>query len=140
MKKISILIVAMISMGIVSFSSCKKGKDDVVISQPSRKNLIVNTWVIEKYLENGEDISNEMLPLMADYRWQFRKDGTYELLNNGDRETGTWTMDSNEENLELLSDGSMVPDKLKILRLASKEMWLMQDDGVTKIEVHFKPK
>ena len=127
-------------MGIVSFSSCKKGKDDVVISQPSRKNLIVNTWVIEKYLENGEDISNEMLPLMADYRWQFRKDGTYELLNNGDRETGTWTMDSNEENLELLSDGSMVPDKLKILRLASKERWLMQDDGVTKIEVHFKPK
>jgi hypothetical protein len=140
MKKISILIVAMISMGIVSFSSCKKGKDDVVISQPSRKNLIVNTWVIEKYLENGEDISNEMLPLMADYRWQFRKDGTYELLNNGDRETGTWTMDSNEENLELLIDGSIVPDTLKILRLNSTEMRLMIDYYATKIELHYKPK
>jgi hypothetical protein len=71
---------------------------------------------------------------------EFRKDGTYLLIIDGDSETGTWTMDSKEENLELLSDGSMVPDKLKILRLASKEMWLMQDDGVTKIEVHFKPK
>lgn len=131
---------AMVSIAMVTFTSCDKKEEDPAITLPSKKALIVNTWVIEKYFENGEDITSQILPLLGSYSMEFRKDGTYLLIIDGDSETGTWTMDSKEENLELLSDGSMVPDKLKILRLAGKEMWLMQDDGVTKIEVHFKPK
>jgi hypothetical protein len=140
MKKITIIMFVLVTMALVTITSCSKQKEDPVITLPSKKVLIVNTWVIEKYFENGEDITSQILPFLGSYSMEFRKDGTYLLIIDDDSETGTWTMDSKEENLELLSDGSMVPDKLKILRLASKEMWLMQDDGVTKIEVHFKPK
>jgi len=131
---------AVVSIAMVTFASCDKKEEDPAITLPSKKALIVNTWVIEKYFENGQDITSQILTLLGSYSMEFRQDGTYQLIIDGDSETGTWTMDNKEENLEFLSDGSMVPDKLKILRLASKEMWLMQDDGVTKIEVHFKPK
>ena len=131
---------AMVSIAMVTITSCSKQKEDPAITLPSKKNLIVNTWAIEKYFENGEDMTDQILPFLGNYSLEFRKDGTFNELIDGDGESGKWKMDSKEENLEMLYDGTTDSDTLKILRLAGKEMWLMQDDGVTKIEVHFKPK
>lgn len=133
-------MIAVVAMGMVTISSCSKEKGDAVIAMPSRKTLILKTWVIEKYLENGVDITSYIHQFLPEYALDFLKDGKLEISTIGDRRTGKWSMDDKEENVDLLIDGNTYPYIYKILRLTDKEMWLSADADTNKIEIHFKPK
>lgn len=131
---------AVVSMALVTFSSCGKYEEGPGISLRSKKARVVNTWVIEKYLENGVDLTNDILPFLGSYTIEYKKDETFEILNDGDREIGKWSLDSKKENLEMMYDGSTSKDLAKILRLTNDELWLVEDDGTDKYEIHYKAK
>ncbi len=140
MKKISIIMFAVVSMALVTFSSCGKYEEGPGISLRSKKSRVVNTWVIEKYLVNGEDLTSQILQFLGNYSIEYKKDETFEALVDGDRETGKWSFDSKKENLEVMYDGTTSKELSKILRLTNNEMWLVEDDGTDKYEIHFKSK
>lgn len=140
MKKISLILFSVLALGLVTFSSCGKYEDGPGFSLSSKKSRVVNTWVIEKYIENGQDLTSQVLPFLGTYTVEFSKDGSYEILSDGDRETGTWSFDSKKENIELMENGSTTKYLQKITRLTGDEMWLVEDDGVDKYEVHYKSK
>ena len=127
-------------MALVTFSSCGKYEEGPGISLRSKKSRVVNTWVIEKYLVNGEDLTSQILLFLGSYSMEYKKDGTFVMLIDGESEVGTWSFDSKKENLELMYDGSTSKDLSKILRLTNNEMWLVEDDGSDKYEIHFKSK
>ncbi|MEY4002218.1 MAG: hypothetical protein RIT07_260 [Bacteroidota bacterium] len=131
---------AVVSMALVTFSSCGKYEEGPGISLRSKKARVVNTWVIEKYLENGVDLTSDILPFLGSYTIEYKKDETFEILNDGDREIGKWSLDSKKENLEMMYDGSTSKDLAKILRLTNDELWLVEDDGTDKYEIHYKAK
>ena len=140
MKKISVILFAVVAMALVTFSSCGKYEEGPGISLRSKKARVVNTWVIEKYLVNGEDLTSQILLFLGSYSMEYKKDGTFVMLIDGESEVGTWSFDSKKENLELMYDGSTSKDLSKILRLTNNEMWLVEDDGSDKYEIHFKSK
>jgi hypothetical protein len=140
MKKISIILFAVVSMALVTFSSCGKYEEGPGISLRSKKSRVVNTWVIEKYLENGVDLTSQVLPFLGSYSVEYKKDETFEVLTDGMREIGKWSFDSKKENLEMMYDGSTSKDLAKIIRLTNDELWLVEDDGTDKYEIHYKSK
>lgn len=140
MKKFSFILLAMASMALATFSSCGKYEDGPGFSLSSKKARVVNTWVIEKCMVNGQDITATFLVFLGTHSLEFKKDGSYEFLVDGDRETGTWSFDSKKENLELMESGSTTKYLQKITRLTGDEMWLVEDDGTDKTEYHYKSK
>jgi hypothetical protein len=140
MKKFSFILFAVASMALATFSSCGKYEDGPGFSLSSKKARVANTWVIEKCIVNGQDVTTTFLVLLGDHSLVFKKDGAYEFLVDGDRETGTWSFDSKKENLELMENGSTTKFLQKITRLTSNEMWLVEDDGTDKTEYHYKSK
>jgi len=131
---------AVVSMALVTFSSCGKYEEGPGFSLRSKKSRVVNTWVIEKYLENGVDLTSQVLPFLGSYSVEYKKDETFEVLTDGMREIGKWSFDSKKENLEMMYDGSTSKDLAKIIRLTNDELWLVEDDGTDKYEIHYKSK
>lgn len=140
MKKISFILFAAFSMALVTFSSCGKYEEGPGLSLSSKKSRVVNTWVIEKVIMNGQDETALFLLFLGDHSFEYKRDDTYEFLASGERETGTWSFDSDKDHLELMETGTTTKYLQKILRLTAKEMWLVEDDGTDKIEIHYKPK
>lgn len=141
MKKISFILLAMACMALATFSSCGKYEDGPGFSLSSKKSRVVNTWVIEKYIANGQDVTTTMLAVIGEHSLIFKKDDSYDFTTSGfGRETGKWSFDSKKENLEFQETGNTSKYQQKIIRLTSSEMWLVEDDGVDKYEVHYKSK
>jgi len=140
MKKFSFIMLAMAFMALATFSSCGKYEDGPGFSLSSKKARVANTWVIEKCMVNGQDITAAFLVFLGTHSLEFKKDGSYEFIVDGDRETGTWSFDSKKENLELMKSGSTTKFLQKITRLTGDEMWLVEDDGTDKTEYHYKSK
>jgi hypothetical protein len=140
MKKTSFILFAAVSMALITITSCGKYEEGPGFSLRSAKARVVNTWVIEKYIANGQDVTSAILAMFNDHALEFKSDDSYKFTANGGSETGTWSFDSKKEQLELLETGSTTKFNQRILRLTNKEMWLLEEDGTDKIEVHYKTK
>lgn len=137
MKNLKIYFVAtLIAVFSLTFSSCKKGEDDPVVSLKTRKDRFTNTWVLTKYEKNGvnQDISGSTY--------------TYDVFNNGTLtqtiegsvfgfptrsvKNGNWEFVNDEEDVKITIDDS--PTTYNVQRLASNELWLKQlKDGDTYV-------
>jgi hypothetical protein len=140
MKKISIIMFAVVSMALVTFSSCGKYEEGPGFSLRSKKSRVVNTWVIEKCIVNGQDFTSFLLIELGVHSFEFKKDGSYEFFIDGERETGKWSFDGKKENLELMQSGTNTKQFEKITRLTTNEMWTVQTIDGDKVEFHYKSK
>ena len=140
MKKINILFFAVMSAALFSASSCKRYEEGPGFSLRTPKARLVNTWEIEKYLVNGQDVTSQILPVFGDHSLEFTKDNTYEWLISGYRETGTWSFDSKKERLEMQEQGDSIKYSQKILKLTNNEFWMEDMEGSDRYEVHYKTK
>ena len=140
MKKIVTILVLGMVIGLAIFSSCGKYDEGPSLSLRSKKSRVVNTWVIEKYLVNGNDATTIMLAVYGEHSLIFKSDDSYEFSTVPGRKTGTWSFDSKKEKLEFQESATNVKYNQKIMRLTANEMWLLDDDGTDKIEVHYKTK
>lgn len=140
MKKFSFILLAIASMALATLSSCGKYEEGPGFSLSSKKSRVVNTWVIEKYIANGQDVTSTTLAFIGEHSLIFNKDDSYDFTSSLGRETGKWSFDSKKENLEFQETGTTSKYFQKIIRLTSSEMWLLEDDGTDKYEVHYKSK
>ncbi|MFN4914435.1 MAG: hypothetical protein ACK5FT_03885 [Sphingomonadales bacterium] len=140
MKKVYLILFLLLSVGLASLHSCGKYEEGPGFSLRSKKSRVVNTWVIDKYLINGNDVTAIFLAAYGEHALLFKSDDSYEFNTVPGRKTGTWSFDSNKESLEFQESGTATKYDQKIMRLTANEMWLWEDDGTDKIEVHYKTK
>lgn len=140
MKKIFTIILLALTISLAIFSSCGKYEEGPGFSLRSKKSRVVNTWVIDKYLLNGNDATAIMLAAYGEHSLLFNSDDSYEFSTVPGRKKGTWSFDSKKDKLEFEESGTNVKYNQKIMRLTANEMWLLDEDGSNKIEVHYKTK
>lgn len=135
-RNIQILFLA--AVAVFSFSSCKKYEEGPGFSLSSKAGRLDNTWELDMVKSNGKDITTEMKALFPDFQLIFKKDGTYELLSDGDREVGTWTFDSKKEKITTTENSTKDSEVWTILRLTQDEFWAITEDDDDKVEWRFK--
>ena len=131
---------------VMFFASCGKYEDGPNFSLRSKKSRLVNTWVIDKAYENGEDVTENMKQDNPNYQLQIRKDQsmTVSVFNDMTGETeeskGKWEFSKDKEEVELTADATGNEISWKILRLTNNEFWAELDFGIAKLEIHYKSK
>lgn len=130
----------------IALNGCSPYEEGPGISFRSKSERIANTWVINYAVEADGDV------VLDDYN-----NGTYSLTKDGqvtiDDElggipftaTGTWTLMSDDENINVKSEADFglitleSDETYEILKLKENEMWIkdVDDDGT---ELHFIPK
>lgn len=77
-------------------ASCNKYEDGPKLSLRTRKARLVNTWVISKYLVNGDDQTAYFNTVAPNYTVVFEKNGNYSIsISSGSAsftESGTWEL------------------------------------------------
>ncbi|MES2779244.1 MAG: hypothetical protein V4651_05030 [Bacteroidota bacterium] len=137
-KKVTFAFIILI-IAITSFSSCKKGTDDPVISLKTRKDRITNTWYLVKYEKNGvnQDTSG------SSYVYSIASNGTLTRTVQGvifgfptrTVTNGTWTFLNDDEDIQITIDSKAVV--YGIQRLATKELWLKEIVGTDTYIYYF---
>jgi len=135
LNTLSILFVAAMLVSTTMLTSCKKYEEGPAISFRSKKSRVVNSWKVDKIIINGQPES-----FTDDITFNFKKDNTYEVLYDGEREAGTWDFNSNKEELILKENGSSSAEIWKIIKLKNNELWVEFIDYDDKIEIRFKSK
>jgi hypothetical protein len=142
-------IKSILLMGIAAvmfFASCGKYEDGPNFSLRSKKARLVNTWVIDKAYENGEDFTEEFKQDNPNYQLEIRKDQsmTVSIFNDMTGETeeskGKWEFSKDKEEVKFTDDATGNEISEKILRLTNNEFWAELDFGIAKLEIHYKSK
>lgn len=131
-------------------NGCKKYEEGPALSLRSKKGRVDNTWKIEKYYENGVDLTAALLAV-DDVTIDLTKDGhvTWTEVDvqsgNGSTQTGSWEFTSKKESILIQISGGMSfsgtgNDIWNILRLKNKELWFTVMNGNDKVEVHLIPR
>jgi len=133
MKNVKFYVVALLFAVVAStlIPSCKKGEDDPIISVVSRKDRFTNTWTLDKYEKNGiaQDLSG------TTYTYSVFDNGTLSQTIEGtvfgfptrQTKSGTWNFINSDEDVNIIIDGDTTIYNLQ--RLATKELWLRENDG-----------
>jgi len=134
------IILILVASAALTISSCGKYDEGPGISLSSKTGRVANTWKLDKAFENGIDLTLEYKMDYPLFEVTFTKDGSYEILINGDRGVGSWVFDKNKEKIILTESVSSYVEAWNILRLAKDELWITIIDGNTKYEWHFQSK
>ncbi len=119
-----------------------KYEDGPKFSLRSKSHRAVNTWFIDKVIENGSDKTNDYKTAYVNYQVDIRKDKTYELkyrpFNIGEYvEIGTWDFSSDKITINFTPKSGST-SKWKILRLKENEAWVVQNINGKDVELHLK--
>ena len=99
-------------------ASCKKYEDGPLISLRSKKARVVNTWVIDKVINKGVDVTQNY---PDDYTLDIKDDGTFSVLYNGVEYSGKWEFSEDKSSLNMTWDNSGLVSVWVIKRLKNKE-------------------
>lgn len=134
---------AIIFFGITLFglTACNKYEDGPKLSLRSKKERVANTWVIEKAIRNGNDVTDEY----EIYTLTTSKDGDAKLnativfggFTYTTNTNGTWEFSSNKEKLIFDYENDDADNTYQILRLKEDELWIRELGG--EDELHLKP-
>ncbi len=131
---------AAVLVGIAFFglTACNKYEDGPKISLRSKKERVANTWVIEKAIRNGNDVTDEY----TIYTLTTSKDGDAKLnaaVTGSFTYTtdGTWEFNSNKENLIFDYENNNADNTYQILKLKEDELWIREVGG--EDELHLQP-
>jgi hypothetical protein len=128
------------------FSSCGKYDEGPNFSLRSKKSRLVNVWVIDKVMQDGEDVTAMILESNPNYSMDIRKDNTViitqydEDLGQMVENKGKWEFSKDKEEVEFSDDETGQISTEEILRLTNNEFWAELDLGFTKLEFRYKPK
>jgi hypothetical protein len=142
MKNLSIVLIIMMGIAL-SFTSCKKYDDGPMLSFRFKKARVVNTWVIEKLIIDGTDVSADTNYVDPNQKFEMTKDKKYTTtIGNLIIEKGTWDFGSKKETIETQEDGSSTKEISTILKLRDKQLWTTRTEtiglGSVTIETHLK--
>jgi len=137
-RNITFLLLAVMSA--FSISSCGKYEEGPGFSLSSKTARVDYSWEISMAKFNGVDITTDFKAMFPDFQMTFKKDGSYEVLLDGDRETGTWVLDNKKEKILLTETSTKFVEVWTIMRLTQKELWMTTEDGSDKFEYRLKEK
>ena len=124
-----ILLLTLIAITILPFSSCKKYEEGPALTLLSKKQRAANTWNILKYYENGTDKTEDAKSVFGDFVLIIDKNNmkyskTFKalgILPYG--ESGAWKFSSDQSSLEFTPDNASVsPYNWKIIKLKETEL------------------
>lgn len=145
-------LLSILTVIVVFASACKKYEDGPAISLRSRKERVANTWVYEKIIKNGEDVTSQTVYNIAyQARYTFTKSGGASLsfvdLPLFEPINGSWGFSNNDEQIFISFDGIEGTARWEILRLKENELWyrltgkdpLYSGNGTDEFECHLRP-
>jgi hypothetical protein len=138
MKKLTafIFVLTIGSTVLALISSCKKYEDGPMISFRTRTERLSNTWKVDNYTYNGNDLTS----LYTDCTETFSKNGAYSYSCGLFDGAGTWKFQSNDEKIQLTGNDDKSNRNLKILKLEEDAFWYSTTDGSDVTEVHMVTK
>ena len=139
-RKSSLLLIIVLLGASLATTSCKRYEEGPAITLRTAKARLVNTWEIEKYLVNGEDITALVLPFFGEHSLEFSRDNKYEWNIGGMNEKGKWSFIENKDKVEMQKDGATEKFSQKIIKLTNNEFWVEGVEDGDNIEVHYKTK
>ena len=108
--------------------SCNKYDDGPGISLVPRNERVANTWVIEKAMADGQDVTGSfeqyVLSLTTGGDATLEADYTLFGVIISNQTTGTWSFANDQEDLVLDFEDDQADGSYQILRLTSDELWL----------------
>ena len=125
-----ILKTAVLALSTLLIFSCEKYENGPAISLIPRNERIANTWVIEKAIQNDEDVTSQY----DQYEVYYTSDGDSELsaeytafgVEFQTETQGTWSLTNNDEDLVVDYQDDSEDEEYQILKLTSKELWLRE--------------
>ena len=137
-----ILKTAVLALSTLLIFSCEKYENGPAISLIPRNERIANTWVIEKAIQNDEDVTSQY----DQYEVYYTSDGDSELsaeytafgLEFQTETQGTWSLANNDEDLVVDYQDDSEDEEYQILKLTSKELWLREKGE--DLELHLAQK
>jgi hypothetical protein len=138
MKKLTafIFVLTIGSTVLALMSSCKKYEDGPLISFRTRTERLSNTWEVDNYTFNGNDLTS----LYTNCTETFSKGGDYSYSCGLFDGAGKWKFQSNDERIQLTGNEDKSNRNLKILKLEEDAFWYSTDDGGDVTEVHMVTK
>ena len=107
----------------VNLVSCKKAveqkQQDIIMSA-----ITDGIWVVEKYLEGANNISNDFL----NYDFKFKNDGTVTGTRAAEVNSGTWS--GNATNYSITSNFPSAPDPIQKMN----GVWKITDSYLDYVE------
>jgi len=130
--KLPILLILFGALMIPAFQSCKKYDEGPGMSLRSREERVANTWKVENYKINSDDYTS----LVSNYTETFSKTGTYSYVWGSLSGSGTWSFQSDDEQIKLYGNDDQSSRTLFILKLEEKTFWYYYMDGTDRHELH----
>lgn len=144
-------LLSILTVIILLASACKKYEEGPFISFRSRKERVANTWVYNKIIKNGEDVTNQTIYNIAyQARYAFTKDGgasvSFVGIENFSPIAGHWKFADNDERIFIYFDGIESTTSWEILRLKENELWyqltgkdpMFSGNGTDVFECHLR--
>ena len=135
--KRSILILTIITLGLSAFifTGCRKYPDGPALSLKSKSARLTNTWKVESYLKNG----NDMTPNFAGYTETFTEHGDYFYTLESASGSGKWNFQNDNREIRINGIQNQPSQTLYVLRLESNSLWYYYFDGNDRKEFHMVP-
>lgn len=131
-KTLSVLLILLGAFLLPGIQSCKKYEEGPLISLRSRSERVANTWKVDNYKKNGNDLTS----LMSGYTETFTKSGNYSYSAGALWGKGTWSFQNNDQEIRLTGTENQGSYNLIILKLEEKEFWYYYMDDGDKKEFH----
>lgn len=136
MKKYTAAIFLVSAMFLLNLTSCAKYPEGPALSLLSRTNRVTNSWQVENYKINGDDVTS----LVSSYYENFTKEGVYSYSWSFFEGSGNWTFQNDSKEIKLVGSDAQSSRTLVILKLKEDSFWYYYMDGNDKHEYHLIPK
>lgn len=139
MKKQILKALGAMSLAALVFTGCKKYEEGPAFSLASKKSRLAGEWKMEKIFLNGTDMTSMFIT--SDDILHIEKDGKYHTHDSNSSSDGTWKFSDNKEELIMQeSTAGSTEEKMTIVKLKSKELWLKAtESGSSDVwELHYK--
>lgn len=120
----------------LQLTSCNKYDDGPLFSLRSAESRIVGKWYLALIIENDEEITE-----FSQEEYEFDKDGSFLLYEDGDVFPGTWELIDKNETLRIGDSGNNSDYyDYKIVRLTNTDLWLEYtvNNDVTEVRLEAK--
>jgi len=111
---------------------CTKYEDGPWFSLRSRIERVSNTWKVENYIVNGDDLTS----LYQGYTETFTSDLNYSYQWGVFGGSGTWAFQNKHKEIRITGISNLSSKTLIILKLKEKEFWYYYMDGDDRKEFH----
>jgi hypothetical protein len=145
MRKYTLIIALASFCALLTVNSCKKYEEGPYLSFKSREERISNTWRVDKFYKNDEDITVAVNQDLPELKWTFSINGsitrTVTINNQPIVVTGQWALQSDDEEIRIVINTQFYTEDTVwvIIKLMEDEFWVRYSINGDIFDVHLAP-